>query len=442
MFAAATLVAGVAMAGCGQEPSVPVLTWYINPDAGTQEQLAQTCTAAANGRYRIRTALLPRESTSQREQLVRRLAAGDSGIDVMSLDVPYVAEFANAGFIRPFSAAERARLTRGMLEGPLETALWEGELYAVPFNTNTQLLWYHRSVARRAGLDIGPRTQVTWGEVIRAAEKTGTTVQVQAKRYEGYTVLINSLVASAGGSLLRNPEAGQDVTPAIDSAAGHRAAEIIRTLARSPAASADISNSDEGTTQSGFLAEGGGFMVNWPFVYTAETTKLSDLRAQMEKARSTRERATLERELEKQQRIVDDIGWARWPAVAKGRPSAPPLGGIDLAVGAFSEHPDLAVEAVACITSPESQRTYMLAEGLLATTESVYDDPKIQEAFPMADLLRESVDEAAPRPVTPYYPDITAAIQRTWHPPAALTGQTPARAAELIVAVLHDEQLS
>ena len=126
----------------------------------------------------------------------------------------------------------------------------------------------------------------------------------------------------------------------------------------------------------------------------------------------------------------------------EGRPSAPPLGGIDLAIGAFSKYPELAVDAVACITSAESQRTYMLAEGLLATRESVYDDPEVQEAFPMADLLRESVDEAAPRPVTPYYPDITAAIQRTWHPPASLTEQTPGRAAELIVAVLHDEQLS
>ncbi|WP_211310498.1 extracellular solute-binding protein [Thermasporomyces composti] len=439
---AAALVAGAALAGCGQESTVPVLTWYINPDAGTQQELAQTCTAAADGRYRIRTALLPRESTSQREQLVRRLAAGDSGIDLMSLDVPYVAEFANAGFLRPFSQAERSRLTRDMLEGPLETALWQGELYAVPFNTNTQLLWYKRSVAREAGLDIGPRTQVTWDEVIRAAEKTGTTVQVQARRYEGYTVLINSLVASAGGSLLRDPEAGRDVTPAIDSAAGRRAAEIIRTLARSRAASADISNADEGSTQSGFLAENGGFMVNWPFVYTAETTKLDELRAQVENARSTRERAAAERELARQQAVVDDFGWARWPAVEEGRPSAPPLGGIDLAIGAFSKYPELAVDAVACITSAESQRTYMLAEGLLATRESVYDDPEVQEAFPMADLLRESVDEAAPRPVTPYYPDITAAIQRTWHPPASLTEQTPGRAAELIVAVLHDEQLS
>jgi multiple sugar transport system substrate-binding protein len=59
----------------------------------------------------------------------------------------------------------------------------------------------------------------------------------------------------------------------------------------------------------------------------------------------------------------------------------------------------------------------------------------------MAELLRQSVAEAAPRPITPYYPDITAAIQRTWHPPASVTMRTPGESAELIMAVLHDRRL-
>jgi multiple sugar transport system substrate-binding protein len=411
-FGIATLLAASALAGCSSQSGPPVLTWYINPDNGTQAKLAETCTQQANGQYSIRTALLPRESTGQREQLVRRLAAKDSGIDLMSLDVPYLAEFANADFARPFTDEERTELTEGMLEGPLEAAQWEDTLYAVPFNTNTQVLWYRKSVAERAGLDIGPDAQLTWEQVIQAAEQTKTTVQVQGKRYEGYMVWINSLIMSAGGQILENPEAGKDVRPAIDSDAGKRAAEVVRMLADSPAKAADLSNSDEGTTQAAFGAQNGGFMTNWPFIYAAAS---DDLRA--------------------------DIGWARWPAVTEGEESKPPLGGIDLAIGAFTKHPDLAVDAVKCITSPESQKTYMLGEGLLATVESVYDDPDVKKAFPMADLLRQSVDDAAPRPVTPYYPDITEAVQRTWHPESAVNDGTPKRAADLIVAVLHDEQL-
>lgn len=435
------LLGATGLAGCAGEEGPPVLTWYINPDAGTQAELAEKCTQQADGRYRITTALLPRESTGQREQLVRRLAAADTGIDLMSLDLPYLAEFANADFLRPFGQEERERLTSGMLEGPLQSALWEDTLYAVPFNTNTQLLWYKKSVAAEAGLDIGPDTQVTWDQVIDAAAKTDTTVQVQARKYEGYTVWINSLIASAGGRILENPEAGREVRPAIDSEAGQAAVDVIRRLVDSGAAAPDLSNADEGITQAGFLADSGGFMTNWPFVYTAETTALAELKAQLEEADSEAERAKLQKQIEAQQAVVDDFGWSRWPTIEGEGPSAPPLGGINLAISAFSEHPDLAVEAVECITSEESQKTYMLGEGLLATWPSVYDDPEIQEAFPMADLLRSSVDGAAPRPVTPYYADITAAIQNTWHSPRSVNENTPRRSTELIVDALHDRQL-
>lgn len=409
---AAVLGASV-LAGCSGDSGPPVLTWYINPDGGTQAKLAEKCTEAADGDYRIEVALLPNDSTQQREQLVRRLAANDPGIDLMSLDVPYLAEFANAGFLRKFTESERSNLTDGMLEGPLEAAQWEDQLYGVPFNANTQLLWYHKSVAEDANLDIGPDSQLTWDQVIDAAEQTDTTVQVQAARYEGYTVWINSLIASAGGEVLRNPEAGKDAQPALDSEAGKAAAEVVRKLATSSAAAVDMSNATEAETQAGFLADKGGFMTNWPYVYTAEAGKPSQ----------------------------KDFGWARWPSVREGEPSAPPLGGINLGVGAFTEYPEEAVDAVECITSPESQQEYMLGEGLLPTHPEVYDDPEIQEAYPMADLLRASVDDAAPRPITPYYSDVTAAVQSSWHSPNSVSDRTPARSAQLIVNVLQDKQL-
>ncbi len=154
---------------------MPTLTWYINPDNGGQADLATKCTKAANGEYRIETALLPNDASSQREQLVRRLAANDSGIDLMSLDPVFVAEFASAGFLRPFTKDEEATFTDDVLDGPVETATWEDELVAAPFWANTQLLWYRKSVAEKAG-STPRRADVTWDQLIDAAEETDTTV--------------------------------------------------------------------------------------------------------------------------------------------------------------------------------------------------------------------------------------------------------------------------
>jgi trehalose/maltose transport system substrate-binding protein len=406
---------------CHKSSDVVTLNWYITPDNGGQAELARKCTAAAGGAYQIKTSVLPNDATSQREQLVRRLAAGDSSIDLMSLDPPFVPEFAVAGFLHPFSSEEATALTQGMLRGPLESAQWDGELVSVPFWANTQLLWYRKSVASRAGIDP-TAAPLTWDEIIKAAEATSTTVEVQANRYEGYMVWINALVASAGGEILSNPQAGRNAQPTIDSAAGRYAAAVIATLAHSSAADAGLSTAMEESTRAAFQGARGGFMVNWPYIYGA---------AQEAVAAGTLAPAVLE-----------DIGWARYPEVVVEEASRPPLGGINLAIGAFSTHRDLAQQAVRCITSEESQAQYMLSAKNPAARGAVYDDPAVRKVFPMADLIRDSIDSAAPRPRTPYYTDVSAAVVRVFHPPSSIDpNRTPAAATKLIVDVLHDRVL-
>ena len=144
---------------------------------------------------------LPNDASPQREQLVRRLAAQDSSIDVMSLDPPFIAEFANAGFLRPFAKEDEATFTDGVLDGPLQTASWDGKLVAAPFWANTQLLWFRKSVAQAAGVDP-TAADFTWDQMIKAAESQDKVIGVQANRYEGYMVWINALVVSAGGQIL------------------------------------------------------------------------------------------------------------------------------------------------------------------------------------------------------------------------------------------------
>ena len=126
------IVAPVALFGCGgDESGTPEMTWYINPDNGSQAVLAAECSEASDGAYTIDTQILPNDADAQREQLVRRLAAGDSSIDLMSLDPPFVAEFANAGYLLPITDdADVAQLTADVLDGPLETAYWEDQLVA------------------------------------------------------------------------------------------------------------------------------------------------------------------------------------------------------------------------------------------------------------------------------------------------------------------------
>jgi multiple sugar transport system substrate-binding protein len=299
--------------------------------------------------------------------------------------------------------------------------MWKGKLYGTPFWANTQVLWYRKSVAQRAGVDPASPT-FTWDQMISAALKTGTTVGEQGKKYEGYVVWINALVASAGGQIIRSAEKGADASIGMNTPAAKDAAGIIARLARSSAASPTLSTDTEEEARSLFNGSKGGFMLNWGYIWQAEN---GDAKA-----------GVISKD------IPADIGWARYPEVVAGQPSKPPFGGIEIGIGAYGKHKnDLAVEAVRCITSAANQKAYMLDSGNPAARASVYDDPEVIQKFPMASLIRDSINSAAPRPITPYYSDISSSIQSIWHPPSSVTPGTPDSAQSFIPKVLHDKVL-
>ncbi|WP_278102537.1 extracellular solute-binding protein [Microbacterium proteolyticum] len=407
------LVLAGTLGACSAGDGVPTLTWYINPDDGGQAEIAASCTEAADGAYRIQTSLLPRDAASQREQLARRLAASDRSLDIMSLDPPFIPELAEPGFLAP--VPEDLRNTDGVVQGAVQSASWKDELVTVPFWANTQLLWYRKSVAEAAGLDM---TQpVTWDQVIQAAEDQDKKLGVQGALAESLTVWINALVASAGGKVLEDPDAKPDeMQLGLDTDAGKKAADIINRIGASGLGGSGLPTADENASMNLFQGDDGSFMVNWPFVYPAMQGAAPE--------------------------VVDDLGWAVYPRVDAGTPAAPPVGGINLGVGAYSAHTDLAWQAVACIVSPENQAQYFVTNGNPPSNAAAYDDPEVQEKFPMADTIKESLDLGAPRPQTPYYNEISIGLQRTWHPPTAVSpDSTPQTSTDFILAVLRGERL-
>ncbi len=410
------------VAACGSDGGgLPSLTWYINPDsnppAGFSGPFGQAGIAArcSTDQYTVEPELLPTSASEQRIQLLRRLAADDASIDLMSLDPVFTAEFAAADFLLPLPAEEQAAMSEGVLQGAVDGASWEDQLVVAPLWANTQVLWFRKSVADAAGLDM---TQpVTWDQIIDAASDNNGYVGVQANKYEGYVVWINALVEGGGGDIVSDTEKGPDASIDIGSPAGVEAARIIQKLAQSPAAMPDLSVSNEGTVLGPFATERGAFQVNWTFVYNNYVADAA---------------------------TFDDLGWARYPATIEGEESRPPIGGINVGVGAFTDEPDFALEAVQCITSLENQVQYAVETANMPAREAAYEDAGLQDQFP-ADLLglfRESIDSAGPRPPTPYWATIVNATLNEWHPADSVNpDSTPEASASFIDEALHGEAL-
>ena len=418
----AALALALPLAACASESGPATLTWYINPDNGGQASIAAQCTQAAEGRYRITTEVLPRDAASQREQLARRLAAKDSSIDIMSLDPPFIPELAEPGFLAPIPKEVAEKVSADVVQGAIDGATWRDELVAVPFWANTQLLWYRKSVAEKAGLDP-QKKPVTWQQIMDAAAEQDKYLGVQGAKAESLTVWVNALVESAGGHILENPEApADDLKIGFESEAGRAAAEIIGTIGRDGLGGPGLPTADENATMTVFQRDRGSFMVNWPFVWSATSAAVED--------------GTLEESL------LEDVGWAMYPQVDEAQDARPPYGGINLGIGAYSKHVDLALEAAQCIVTPENQAKYFTTDGNPPASKKAYDDPAVQDAFPMADVIRDSLEQAAPRPQTPYYNEVSTGVQETWHPPSSVNPETtPRESTDFITAVLRGEAL-
>jgi multiple sugar transport system substrate-binding protein len=388
-----TGVAGTAsLAGPAGAASTVTITWFARPESGgSTVQAAANCSRESHGRYRIEISPLPADASQQREQLVRRLAADDPSIDLISMDVVWTAEFAGAKWIVPWSRKDATAIGAGVIPAVLKTGRYHGRMFGAPLNTGSQLLWYRK--------DLVPEPPATWDEMLDMAAKLpsgSNKIEVQAARYEGYTVWFNSLLASAGGQIL-----GRNGSPSLAEGPTVKALSIMKRLATSPSADPSMSNQREDTADQAFNAGRAAFMVNYPFVYAAAKSDAP--------------------------KIFRNLGVAPWPGVDANQPARVTLGGFNLGVGRFSNHRALAFAAGRCLLDDRNQLVRATKDGLPPVRESLYQDPKFTKANPFAPLLLDTFRNGSQRPASPAYNDISLAVLRVLHPPKSIDPKAAAR---------------
>jgi multiple sugar transport system substrate-binding protein len=374
------------VAACASgDGGVPVINLYYAPEENLPE-VVDECNQQAEGRYRIDYQVLPRGADDQRVQMVRRLAAEDPDMDVLGLDVTWTQEFASAQWVLEWTGDNQAEAEAGTLAAPLESARYEDRLYAAPKNTNVQLLWYRT--------DLVDEPPATWDELITSAQQlrdAGEPYQVitMGAEYEGLVVLYNTLTASAGGQIVN-----EEGTEAVFDEGAVQALEVLQRFATAGVTSPSFTNAMEDDARLEFQSGEAAYQLNWPFVYPAMQESVPEL--------------------------AENVGWARYPAVDAGTGSRVTVGGYNLAVSAYSRHPEEAFEAALCLRNPEHQLFSAVNDGVPPTIESVYDDPEMAEAYPMRDEILAELREASNRPLTPAYQNVSTVISTTLSPPSAI----------------------
>jgi len=383
-------LASTALAACGTSSAgtgpVTLNFYNFSDPSGAVQTAADNCSKQSGGKYTVVYNKLPAAADQQRLQMVRRLAAGDPSMDILGLDVTWEAEIAQAGWILPWTGNYRQQAEADTLKVPLETATVNGKLYAVPYNSNTQLLWYRSDLVKTP-----PRT---WDQMISQAEalaKQGKPhlIEIQGAQYEGVTVWFNTLLASAGGGVLTaNGQHASLGAPAV------RALSIMKRLATSSAADPSLPVQMEDTNRLAMESGAAAFELNYPFVWPS-------MKADNPK-------------------LFKNFKYALYPSVIPGQPASVTIGGIDMAISRYSQHPGLAFQAALCLRNRQNQLNAAIKGGLPPTLASLYSDPKMFKDYPFHAQILAALQHASVRPKTPAYQNISIVISHAVSPPAAI----------------------
>jgi trehalose/maltose transport system substrate-binding protein len=390
LVGAAALV--TSLAACSSGPQGTVINLYGGASESGFDEIIAACNEQAAGRYTIVGNLLPSDADGQRDQLVRRLAAKDAGMDLLGMDVTWTAEFAEAGWIKELTPQQVTAANADILQPPIDTATWKDKQYGIPKHTNVQLMWYRKSLV--------PNPPKTFDEMMaqaQALKDQGKPYQIgfTAAQYEGYVVNINNLIKGFGGRIVNE----DSTAPAIDDKTV-QALTLLQKLANSGLVSSSLSNAQEPEVFADLQAGRSAFSLNWPYV-------LSAMR-------------------ESNPELVPDLGYAPYPTVLPGETPTTTLGGMNYAISTYSAHPDEAFDAALCMRSPANQLKHSQDAGNPPTNRTVYDTPEFQEAYPMHRELLLQLENAVPRPISPVYQNISTVLSTTLSPPAAINPQASA----------------
>jgi multiple sugar transport system substrate-binding protein len=377
------------VAGCGggrggNQDGVAEFTFAMGPDnTGTLSRLVARFNQQNKGRFRADYREMPADTGQYFDQLRTEFQAGSSDITVIGGDVIWPAQLAASGYIEPLGDRFTEEERQAFLQGPVESNVYEGEVYGVPWYTDAGMLFYRRDLLEKSGISEPPRT---WEELKEQAQKVQRDSRTkygfvfQGAEFEGGVVNALEYVWSHGGDVLEEGSSDRVIIDSPESVAG---LATMRGMIEGGVAPQSVANFTSTESHSAFLNGDAVFLRNWPYTYA--------LAGSEDFPNVTQEQ----------------VGVAPLPAGPEGSVSG--LGGWNFYINANSDDSlkDAAYEFVKFMTAPEQQKVYALEGSYLPTRAALYEDREILDAIPVIARAGEALRRTRPRPRSPYYSDMS-----------------------------------
>jgi multiple sugar transport system substrate-binding protein len=323
----------------------------------------------------------PESADEQRNQFTQRQRAESGECDGFEADVIWTAEFASQGWLREMTPYVEGRKAE-FVPSTLSSVEFDGKFWGVPRVTDAALLFY-----RTDAIDKKPATWQEAYELAREADPSG--IVYQGASYEGLTVAYLELAFAAGGRVLsddgkqsefdspENVEALQFMVDGIDDGTAPKA----------------VTTYMEEQARRAFEAGRASVMRNWLYAF-ALANQAPETKGNFE--------------------VMPFPAW-------EGGERANVLGGHNMVVSTYSENPEATLKFIDYMTSAERMKRNAVKYSKPPVLNATYEDAGVKEAIPVAAELKQAVEQAKSRPVSPVYSLISQAIYKNVN--QALSGQ-------------------
>jgi multiple sugar transport system substrate-binding protein len=381
-LAGATLLGAAGCGGGGGGGNT--LTLSMGPDdSGTLADLIDRFNKQHKGEFQVQHREMPSDTGQYFDQLRTEFQAGGGEIDVIGGDVIWPAQFAAQGWITDFSDRMPESEQEKYLSGPIASLTYDGKIWGVPWYTDAGMLYYRRDLLEESGISAPPKTWTEFKEMAQqVSQETGTKYGFvfQGSEYEGGVCNGLEYIYTHGGNVLDPEDPSKVVVDSPEAIAGLATEQSMTQEGVAPQA---VSTYTEEETDPAFLNGDAVFARNWPYMYAlAGTSDYPNVKP-------------------------EQIAVAPLPVGEPVPTIASTLGGWNFLVSATSDMQEEAWEFIQFMTSEENMKYRAVEATLLPTLKSLYDDPEVVEAIPVIKLGKEALQNARPRPVSPYYGDMS-----------------------------------
>ncbi|BAW93663.1 ABC transporter component [Actinomyces sp. Chiba101] len=400
----ALAAAGAAVAACsgGAGASTEItgtgpITWVQGKDnSGGMVKKRIDQWNAENPGEEVTLIELSSEADQQRQSMINNAQTKSDAYDVISVDLVWIAEFAAHRWI--IELPQEQLSSPDVIESVWDTGIYRDRLFAMPFATDSSMMYYRKDFLAEAGIKEPPKDWEGIKKAIDAVRALPGHSSIggfggQYAKYEGLTCCSSEFINTAGGSFY--DEQGEVTINSPEAVTGLQNLMDAFTGGYIPKESLEWKEEDgRNAFESGNLL----FYRQWAYQYKNDMESLGE----------------------------DKFAVAPLPMI-DGKKFVPTLGGHNCAISAYSKNKATALRFIQWFTSLDSERYALETQTLAPIVGSLYEDPAQLETFPFLPTLRESLDSARSRPKAVYYGDVTAAIQDAFYP--AITGATTAQAA-------------